>query len=445
MASQRGLITAIAVLGVGTAMLGLAAFAADLEMGSGFRQGLAIAGAVTALIAGPLAVSLAKRHATGLRLLRTALQGIGDRPERVLAKQAPPSLDADLADLWTHVSTLSARQSPELQQTRRLADILAALPQPVLVITAQGLVTLANQPAIDLLGGGQLAPGTSVFDAIDRASFASQTQRADPGQSIAVDLELTDGTLCKARLRALPDDGGIVIAIDAEPGGETGLVHALDLHDSLPPRTAPRPDTALEALDVVVLDCETTGLNVGLDRLISLGAVRLHGERIGRPEIIDVLVNPGEAIPPASTAIHGITDAMIRQARPLVEQWAEIEPMLRDCVVVGHNIGFDLTLLEIELRRAGVSWQRPPSLCTLQLASALDPQLQDLNLETLAQTYGIAVTGRHTALGDALVTAEVYLHLLALMKAKGDRTLSDAQARAATARRVIRQQQAAGW
>jgi len=445
MASQRGLGIAISMLGAGTALLGLAAFAADLEIGSGLRQGLAIAGAVTALIAGPLAVSLAKRHATGLHLLRTALQGIGDRPDRVLAKEAPPLLDADLADLWTHVSALSARQSPELQQTRRLADILAALPQPVLVITAQGLVTLANQPAIDLLGGGQLAPGTSVFDAIDRASFARQTQRADPGQSITVDLELTDGTLCKARLRALPEDGGIVIAIDADSGGETGLVHALDLHDTLPARVAPRPDTALETLDVVVLDCETTGLNVGLDRLISLGAVRLRGERIGRAEIIDVLVNPGEAIPPASTAIHGITDAMIRLARPLTEQWAELEPMLRDCVVVGHNIGFDLTLLEIELRRAGIRWQRPPSLCTLQLASALDPQLQDLNLETLAQTYGIAVAGRHTALGDALVTAEVYLHLLALMKAKGDRTLADAQARAATARRVIRQQQAAGW
>ncbi len=445
MAIQRGLGIAIAALGVAAILLGLAAFAADLELGFGLGRGMAIAGAVMALIAGPLAVNLAKRHATGLRLLRTALQGIGDRPDRVLAKEAPPQLDAELADLWNHVSALSARQSPELQQTRRMAAILAALPQPVLVITTQGLVTLANQPAMDFLGGGRLQPGTSVFDAIDRTSFARQTQNAGYGPSIAINLELTDGTACRAHLRRLPEKDGVVIAFDAAPGGETGLVHALDLHETLPPRIAPQPDALLDELDAVVLDCETTGLNVGLDRLISLGAVRLHGGRIARREIIDVLVNPGEAIPPASTAIHGITDAMIRQARPLTEQWDHIEPMLRDCVIVGHNIGFDLTLLEAELRRAGIRWQRPPSLCTLQLASALDPQLQDLNLEALAQTYGIAVSGRHTALGDALVTAEVYLHLLALMQAKGDRTLADAQARAATARRVIRQQQAAGW
>jgi DNA polymerase III epsilon subunit-like protein len=84
-------------------------------------------------------------------------------------------------------------------------------------------------------------------------------------------------------------------------------------------------------------------------------------------------------------------------------------------------------------------------LCTAQLASVLDPGLSDLNLEAIAAAYGLEVAGRHTALGDALATAELYLHLLALMQAKGDRTLADAQARAATARRVIRQQEAAGW
>lgn len=445
MPGQRGLLIAIAALGSAAALLALAAFAGDLWISTGFSQGCAIAGAVAALIAGPLAISLVRRHSDGLRLFRTALQGIVDQPGRVLAQNAPEQLDDVLAELWRQVSALSARRSPELQQTKWLSSILAALPQPVLVITTQGLVTLANQPAISLLGDGRLAPGTSVFDAIDRASFAQRTQDADLEKSTVIDLELTDGSICKARLRSLPEGSGIVIAIDAGSRGDAGLVHALELHEPLPARVRPTPDTPLEALDVMVLDCETTGLNVGFDRLLSLAAVRVQGTRLIRSETIDVLVDPGEAIPAASTAIHGITDAMAMAALPIAEQWSTIEPMLRDCVVVGHNIGFDLTLMEIELRRAGIRWQRPMSLCTTQLASALDPQLQNLNLEAVAEAYGIAVTGRHTALGDALVTAEVYLHLLALMQAKGDRTLSDAQARAATARRVIRQQEAAGW
>lgn len=304
-------------------------------------------------------------------------------------------------------------------------------------------MTLANQPAIDLFGGDRLKPGTSVFDAIDRSSLAGQMQDSDGVK--AVDLTLSNGSHLKARIRLLPNRSGMVIVMEEASHGGSGLVQALDLHEAAPPRLAPRPDTPLEALDVMVLDCETTGLNVGFDRLLSLAAVRVHGTRLVRNEMIDVLIDPGEAIPAASTAIHGITDAMAMAAQPLAEQWSAIEPMLRECVVVGHNIGFDLTLLEIELRRAGIRWQRPMWLCTAQLASALDPQLQDLNLEAVAEAYGIAVTGRHTALGDALVTAEVYLHLLALMQAKGDRTLADAQARAGTARRVIRQQQAAGW
>lgn len=442
--AQRGFRLAAGLLIVAAVMLGLAAFAAELQMAADMRRGLAIGGAVLGLIAGPLALSLALRHLGGLHLVETALHGIATQPGRVLAADAPSQLDTGMRQLWRQIASLSQRGSPEIQLTRRLASILAALPQPVVVVTEQGLVTLANRLALEFFGGDHLRPGTSVFEVIDRDSFARQTMHAAQ-DAIAVELTLTDGSNCTARCRALPDRGGIVIAIDATSTGQAGLVHALDLHEAAPPRVAPTPTTPLESLTVMVLDCETTGLNAAYDRLLSLAAVRVQGTGLLRNETIDVLVNPGEPIPARSTAIHGITDAMVMQSRPLAEQWHEIEPMLRDCVIVGHNIGFDLTVLENELRRAGLQWQRPASLCTVQLASALDPRLSDLNLEKLAEIFGIAVTGRHTALGDALVTADVYLHLLALMTTKGDRTWSDAQARAAAARRVIRQQQAAGW
>lgn len=358
-------------------------------------------------------------------------------------------LDPGLARLFRAAAALLARLSTPLPAPAgmdvRLAAVLGALPRPVLVVTGQGLVSLANQAAVESLGARAVRPGTSVFDAIDRASLGPLLAALADETVRETDLRLVGGGTRRARLRALPEHGGAVIALEGPAPTATGLAQALELHEPPPPRRPPRPDTALADLTAVVLDCESTGLNVGFDRLLSLAAVRLQGDRLLPGESIDLLVDPGEAIPAASTAIHGITDAMVMAEAPLAQRWPDIEPMLRDCVVIGHNVGFDLTLLETELRRAGIRWQRPPSLCTVQLAAALDPALTDLNLETVAQAYGIEIAGRHTALGDALATAEIYLHLLALMRAAGERTLADAQARAATATRVIREQQAAGW
>lgn len=366
------------------------------------------------------------------------------------AEPRPPTfaraeLDPTLTRLQQAAAVLVSRAAPPAAIQTRLAAILGALPQPVIVITDRGLVSLANQAAVDFLDAEKLQAGTSVFDVVDRTSLDRSLARLADGTALETSLRLVCGEERPARLRSLPDHGGTVIAFDGPAPGSTGLTQALELHEKPPPRHAPRADTTLDALTVMVLDCETTGLNVGVDRVLSLAAVRLQGATLVRGETIDVLFDPGQPIPAASTAIHGITDAMAVAASPLPVQWPAIEPVLRDCVIVGHNIGFDLTLLEIELRRAGIRWRRPASLCTVQLAAALDPSLTDLNLEAVARAYGIAVTGRHTALGDALTTAEVYLHLLALMRQNGDRTLADAQARAATATRVIREQQAAGW
>lgn len=381
-----------------------------------------------------------------LRRLTNALEASIGAPSAALPLGDRRDLDPMIARLQRALAALlSRRAAGAANDEARLSAILAALPQPLLVVNDQGLVTLVNRPAMDLFGADRLRPGTSAFDVVDRSSLAERRRAATEDPSAVGPLCLIDGSTHRVRVRELADHGGAVIAFDDVPAAAAGLAHALDLHDPSPPVEAPKPETPLERLNVMVLDCETTGLNVGLDRLLSIGAVRVHGTRILRQETLDWLIDPGEPIAPASIAIHGISDAMVWGEKTIGERWPEIEPWLRDCVIVGHNIGFDLTLLEIELRRAGIKWQRPLSLCTLQLAAALEPELRNLNLEALAEAYGIEVAGRHTALGDALLTAEIYVRLVALMRQRGDTTLSDAQARAATSRSVIRQQQAAGW
>ncbi len=397
-----------------------------------------------ALVWGRLTIVTARERQ--LRRLASALEAAMDA--RSIALPAIDRREADPLVARLHLAIaalLSRRGDGQVDQERRLEAILASLPQPLVVTNDQGLVTLVNRPAMEMFGADRLKPGTSVFDVVEAESLAQRRRASRDTSPDEQPLLLVDGSALPARVRELADHGGAVILFSGADVSDSGLSHALDLHEPTPPRQPPRPETPLDALDVVVLDCETTGLNVALDRVLSIGGVRVHGLRLLRQETFDCLVDPGEPIAPSSTAIHGITNAMVWGERSLAERWSEIEPQLRDSVIVGHNVGFDLTILEIELRRAGIEWRRPPSLCTLQLAATLEPELPNLNLETLAAAYGIEVAGRHTALGDALVTAEVYLRLVALMRQRDDTTLADAQARAATARAVIRQQQAAGW
>jgi len=203
--------------------------------------------------------------------------------------------------------------------------------------------------------------------------------------------------------------------------------------------------TKLAELPVLVVDLETTGLDVRTDRVVSIGAVSALGARLYRDDILDILVNPDRPVPPRSTAIHGITDTMVADAPMFTEAFGHLDAMLTDRVIVGHNIGFDLAILRGENRRLGLRWAQPAALDLVRLAAALDPRERDLTLEGMAERWGISVSGRHTALGDALMTAEMWAHALPRLIEVGVVTLGDALAFECRARAVIANQKRAGW
>ncbi len=206
-------------------------------------------------------------------------------------------------------------------------------------------------------------------------------------------------------------------------------------------------DTALCLADlpVLVVDLETTGLDVRSDRVVSIGAVTALGPRLYRDDILDILVNPERPVPARSTAIHGITDAMVADSPTFADAFKKLGAMLIDRVVVGHNIGFDLAILRGECARVGLAWSQPTGLDLVRLAAALDRRERDLTLEGMAERWGISVSGRHTALGDALMAAEMWAHILPRLNDAGVVTLGDALAFERRARAVIANQKRAGW
>ena len=330
---------------------------------------------------------------------------------------------------------------------RRLAAVLSAIEDGFMVITPTGLVSVANGAARAVLGAEPIAIGTSVFAALERDSLMAALDNAREGDGpVSATLRLVDGTEIEARVTQLGPPGGAVLSFSATAIADHGAVdYDLGLHDQPPPPAPVDGALRLDDLPVVILDTETTGLDVAADRIVSIGAVRMLG-RIAYPHVtLDRLVAPGMPIPAPSTAVHGITDTMVAEAPSFADLHPDIVSFLTGCVLVGHNIGFDGALLRAECARRDLTWDDPPMLDTGHVAAALFPDMTDLSLDAIAERVGVVTRGRHTALGDCLVTAEIFARLIALMADRGAVTFGDALDLAKTPKRMIAQQRAAGW
>jgi DNA polymerase-3 subunit epsilon len=181
-------------------------------------------------------------------------------------------------------------------------------------------------------------------------------------------------------------------------------------------------------LAYTVFDTETTGLDPDLgDEIISIGAIRIVNGRLLRSETFETLVDPRRNVPAAAVAVHGITSERLAGQPTIGEALPRFRRFCEDTVLVGHNVAFDLRFLQLKEAQTGVSL-RQPVLDTLLLAAVVNPAEPSQSLEAIAQRLGIAIVERHTARGDALTTAEVFLKLLPLLAAQGIDTLGRARA-----------------
>jgi DNA polymerase-3 subunit epsilon len=145
----------------------------------------------------------------------------------------------------------------------------------------------------------------------------------------------------------------------------------------------------------------------------------LHGE------CFDQLVDPQRSIPPASISIHGITPQRVRSQPTIGQVLPAFHRYAQDTVLVAHNAAFDMRFLQLKESTTDLRFDQPV-LDTLLLSALLHPQQDSHRLEAIAARLGVQVLGRHTALGDALVTAEVFQKLVPLLADRGIHTLGQA-------------------
>jgi len=201
----------------------------------------------------------------------------------------------------------------------------------------------------------------------------------------------------------------------------------------------------LVSLDAIAFDTETTGLDTSRARIIQLGAVKIERGQVNPARSFQQLVNPGEPIPAHSTRIHGIHDEDVAQAKQFSEVEPEFSDWLGDSVLVGYASGFDLAMLKREHQLAGLDWLAPRTLDVRYLVNILSPNLPDFSLDTITAWLGIEAKDRHSALGDAVSTARVFLALLPLLRERGIRTLAEAERACQKFSKITADEVSLGW
>lgn len=184
----------------------------------------------------------------------------------------------------------------------------------------------------------------------------------------------------------------------------------------------------LAELEYVVFDTETTGMRLSEgDKVISISGVRIRRGRIQSADSFHTFVNPGRSIPHESIQFHHIEDHMVADAPTMNEVYPKFVEFVGDSIMVAHNAAFDKKCLDMAATETKLPRINNPILDTLLLSYALHNDIEGHNLDAIAFRLGIAIEGRHTSMGDALATAQIFLALQSLLPGRGVRTLADAK------------------
>ena len=192
----------------------------------------------------------------------------------------------------------------------------------------------------------------------------------------------------------------------------------------------------LAGLTCVVFDTETTGLGPN-DRIVQIAGLRIMAGRL-TGERFETLVDPGRPIPPGSTKIHGITDAMVAGAPDMTEALRAFHHFAEDAVLVAHNAPFDMGMLRAAAVETGVEFPNRV-LDTVLLSAMVWGQSAPHALDALAERLGVTIAPerRHTAMGDTEATAQIFLQLTPALAAKGLGNLDAIRDEARRHRRLI--------
>ena len=187
-----------------------------------------------------------------------------------------------------------------------------------------------------------------------------------------------------------------------------------------------KKNVPLDKLNFVALDLETTGLTAK-DKIISVGGIKTTTTTIDLSETIDLIVyQPGANIE-KTVDIHGLVPDKLSNGLSEEEALKECLPFIGNSIIVGHNISFDIKMLNVLLGDLYEGCKIVNPVLDIALLykrlyhfnAPYPPPPEQLSLDSLCQVFNTDMTDRHTACGDAFITAQILLKLLSKAKQRG--------------------------
>ncbi|MCX8010899.1 MAG: exonuclease domain-containing protein, partial [Ignavibacteria bacterium] len=167
--------------------------------------------------------------------------------------------------------------------------------------------------------------------------------------------------------------------------------------------------TRIEDASFVVCDVETTGLNPRSESIIEIALVKI--EKLKIVEKFSTLVNPNRYIPSFITSMTGIRNEDVINAPQFKNISYKVQEFIGNSIFVAHNANFDYGFLTYEFLREDIQ-TRLKTVCTKRLTKRLYPGLHSFSLSSITRFFGLRNQSAHRALGDAKVTAHIFLKLL---------------------------------
>ncbi len=187
--------------------------------------------------------------------------------------------------------------------------------------------------------------------------------------------------------------------------------------------------------DFVVFDIETTGFSPVNNRIIEIGAVKVqHGEIRER---FSSFVNPDVPIPFEIEKLTGINDSMVMEAPMIDKVLPQFLDFCKDCVLVAHNAGFDMSFIMENCRRLGYPDQFT-YVDTVGIARILLPNQAKHTLDAVAKTMGVSLENHHRAVDDAEATAHIFVKFIPRLRENGAENLRQVNAMGASSPDIIK-------
>ncbi|UWQ73095.1 3'-5' exonuclease [Leisingera sp. M658] len=339
---------------------------------------------------------------------------------------AAEGLAGQLGDSALSAAEAIARETEHLEAEKsRLAALLTDIPiATVMANPAHQIVLYDGQAAAVLAQEAPPRLNAPLSDYLNLTGLeAAYGRLVRSGLEVKAEVKSASGTqVFDLRLKPLGGAPGYIILFEGSHAGlapedARPLVYDFALLET---DHAELDSRKLSNLSYVVFDTETTGLLPHKDEIVQIGALRMVRGRIIASEAFETLVDPGRPIPAASTKVHGVSDAMVQGAPDIAEAARAFHRFASDAVIVAHNAPFDMAFLHRHAKRTGVSWDQPV-LDTVLLSAVLFGASQNHTLDALCERLDVTIPPalRHTAMGDARATAEVFCKMLAMLEARG--------------------------